>query len=101
MIQGKTETLVGNCCIPILVWVAVCELLVIIDVDLVGILGRTGFDQVFVILVVFIAIDCLQVSLCEGYGIQFAILKHLEGIVRGFYHLYGHCVKQFGRRIPV
>ena len=89
VVQGQTEVLVGNGSVPGNVGSAVSILLVVHQVDLVGVLGGTGFDQVGVVLVVGIVVDGVQLGGGQLDVIQLASVEHLVSNVSGFNHLDG------------
>ena len=64
--------------------------------DLVGVLGGTGFNQVVVELVVGIVIDGLELGGGQLDVVQLAGSEHLVGHVSGLHHLHGHGVEQLG-----
>ena len=70
--------------------------------DLVGILGGTGFHQVAVELVGGAVVDGGQVGLGQGHVIQLAGLEQLVGHVAALHHLNGHGVEALHTiRVPV
>ena len=62
--------------------------------DLVGVLGGTGFNEVILqIGVAGAVVDTLQGSLVQGHVIELAVLEELEGHGSGLNHLDGDGVK--------
>ena len=94
VVQGQTEVLVGNGGVPVGVGSAVFVLLVVHQVDLVGVLGGTSFDQVVVELVVGIVVDGVQLGGGQLDVIQLAGSEHLVGNVSRLDHLDGDGVEQ-------
>ena len=96
-----TEALVGNGSIPVGVRLTVFKILIPAEMDLIGELGRAGFDKVVVVLVGGVVIDGVQVGFGKRDIIDLTSLEHLESDILGLDHLVGHGIKQRAVRIPV
>ena len=94
VVQRQAEVLVGDGGVPVGIGRAVFVLLIPAEVHLVGILGRTSFNQVVVELVAFVVVDGAQVGLVQIDVVQVAGREPLEGHVRRLNHLDGDGVEQ-------
>ena len=95
VVQALAEVLVGNGGVPVGIGgLAILQVLAVHQVDLVGVLGGTGFHQVglqFAIAGAFV--DALQGGLVQGHVIELTVLEQLEGHGSGLDHLHGDGVE--------
>ena len=93
VVPTQAESLISNRGVPVGILGAVLVVLVIHQVNLIGVLGGTGLGQVVVELMGFTAIDGGQCGLGQRNMIQLAGLEQVVSHVLGLNHLDGHGIE--------
>ena len=101
VVPGFTECFVRDCSVPVFIRCAVFFFLIVVEVELVRVLGRTCRYHVVIVFVAWIFCDGIDMCLGQVNIVDFSILIQLEGNVVGFNHLDGNCFKTFALGIPV
>ena len=101
VVPGFTECFVRDCSVPVFIRCAVFFFLIVVEVELVRVLGRNCRYHVVIVFVAWIFCDGIDMCLGQVNIVDFSILIQLEGNVVGFNHLDGNCFKTFALGIPV
>ena len=101
IVPSQTEVLVSNGGIPVHIGIAVLVALIPAKMQLIGILGGAGFNDVIMELVGLAVVDGAQVGFGQLDVIKLAGLEHLERNIAGFDHLVGDGIEQGAIGIPV
>ena len=101
VIPSQAEVLVSNGGIPVHIGIAVLVALIPAKMQLIGILGGAGFNDVIMELVGLAVVDGAQVGFGQLDVIKLAGLENLERNVAGFDHLVGNGIEQGAVGIPV